>query len=89
MKYPCHLHKKQSIRPGYNKAGSMERLCHMSPSRPSQPAADASRDLDNVPAKAGNQASNDVIEISLDSPSTLLRTVSLSNGLSNHGSRPP
>ena len=29
----------------------------------------ASRDPDNVPAKAGNQISNDVIELSLDSGS--------------------
>jgi hypothetical protein len=48
--------------------------------------------------RAGIQKGFDYIEISLDSPSTLLRvvspstllrTVSLSNGLSNHGSRPP
>ena len=38
-------------------------------SRPSPPTADASRDPDNVPAKAGNQTSNDVIELSLDSGS--------------------
>ena len=47
--------------------------------------------------RAGIQKEFDYIELLLDSPSaslrvvspsTLLRTVSLSNGLSNHGSRP-
>ena len=42
------------------------------------------RNPDNVPAKAGNQIPNNVIELSLDTPSTSLRVVSLSN----HGSRP-
>jgi hypothetical protein len=37
-----------------------ERLCRKSSSRPSPPV-DASRDPDNVPAKAGNQTPNDVI----------------------------
>ena len=40
-----------------------------SSSRPSPAAADASRDPDNVPAKAGNQTPNDVIKLSLDSGS--------------------
>jgi hypothetical protein len=38
-------------------------------SRPSPVKRDASRDPDNVPAKAGNQAPNDVIDLSLDSGS--------------------
>ena len=38
-----------------------------SSSRPSPPAVDASRDPDNVPAKAGNQTPNDVVDLSLDS----------------------
>jgi hypothetical protein len=38
--------------------------------------------------RAGIQKEVDYIAHSLDSPSTMLRTVSLSNGLSNHGSRP-
>ncbi|MES0396747.1 MAG: hypothetical protein ABUK17_04305, partial [Syntrophobacteria bacterium] len=38
-------------------------------SRPSPAKRDASRDPDNVPAKAGNQTPNDVIELSLDSGS--------------------
>ena len=42
-------------------------------SRPSPAKRDASRDPENVPAKAGNQTPNDVIEVSLDSPSTSLR----------------
>jgi hypothetical protein len=61
---------------------SLKRLCRNSSSRPSPSTWDASRDPDNVSAKAGNQPSTDVIELSLDSPSTLLRVVSLSN----HGS---
>ena len=40
-----------------------------SSSRTSPPAADESRDPDSVPAKAGNQAPNDVIEPTLDSGS--------------------
>ena len=56
-----------------------------SSSRPSPAKRDASRDPDNVPAKSGNQTPNDVIEVTLDSPSTLLRVVSLSN----HGPRSP
>ncbi len=46
----------------------LNRLCRNSSSRPSPPT-DASRDPDNVPAKAGNQTPNDVIELSLDSGS--------------------
>jgi len=45
------------------------RLCRHASSRPSPPAVDASRDPDNVPAKAGNQTPNDVMECSLDSGS--------------------
>ena len=48
-----------------------ERLCRKSSSRPSPPV-DASRDPDNVPAKAGNQTPNDVIDLSLDSGSRSL-----------------
>jgi len=40
-----------------------KRLSRNSSSRPSPPAADASRDPDNVPAKAGNQRPNDVIVV--------------------------
>jgi hypothetical protein len=63
------------------------------------PQADI-RNPDNVPAKTGSQIPNNVIKLSLDTPSTSLRVVSpsamlrtvslsngLSNGLSNHGSR--
>jgi hypothetical protein len=45
-------------------------------SRTSQPVADASRDPDNVPAKAGNQAPNDVIEPTLDSGSRPAKRIS-------------
>ena len=48
---------------------SLKRLCRNSSSRPSPSTWDASRDPDNVPAKAGNQPSTDVIELSLDSGS--------------------
>jgi hypothetical protein len=41
--------------------------CRNTSSRPSPPTADASRDPDNVPAKAGNQAPNEVIVGFLDS----------------------
>jgi hypothetical protein len=44
-------------------------LYRNSSSRPSPAAADASRDPDNVPVKAGNQTPNDVIELSLDTGS--------------------
>ena len=56
----------------HNSAGSsfpFEVLRRNTPSRPSPIKRDASRDPDNVPAKAGNQAPNDVIDLSLDSGS--------------------
>ncbi len=40
-----------------------KRLSRNSSSRPSPPPADARRDPDNVPAKAGNQRPNDVIVV--------------------------
>ena len=51
------------------KVFSFEGLCRHASSRPSPPTADASRDPDNVPAKAGNKKPNEVIELSLDSGS--------------------